>query len=50
LIKYSHQTAKAKALCEFTDGRTGQPADTLPNLQWLQAVNQSVTEVTVSDN
>jgi len=35
LILYYYQTSKPPALCEFTDGPTGQPVDNPSNLAGL---------------
>ena len=50
LIKYNHQTAKARALYKSTDGPAGQPADYQPNSDRLGDVCRTVPESTVRVN
>ena len=46
LIKYSYGTAKARALYEYTDERSGQHGDNLPNSDGLGTVHWTVPELT----
>jgi len=50
LIKYNHQTAKAGALYESTDGPARQPTDNPPNSDWLVNLPQTVPGKTIRVN